>query len=453
MKKKFISIVLVGMMTASLITACGSQDNTNTDNQPAVEEAQEAPAVEATSENAAEATTETAAETEKETTADEAADQGTYAPEDFNVADVYVAPEQKASIDISGCDTFTQIVDKLESGKGYANAKIGDEDVLLVTSGTYEWEPGVDAAIDADIFIYKDGVPTYLATVSAGGTAYPLAIKDGDIYVGGNHFMSKYLIDTGNLVELEEAYVVYDTDGNDTYYYKTCNAQFEDYDSATAQSRFEELFAEQEGAEIISFQPVGAGDASTGGDNASAGGDSAASGSLPAYEYPGPELFYLILYNYLIDELGKNYEPAQVCIPCPVIVAEDISDRSDIRVYGNFWIFNYDLKDGILQNTSGGSYPGCMHFKTTDEGYEVTSLDVVADGSDFDESAKKIFGDHYEEFMKVNSDDKLREETRAQIIANYVAANNLDITAYQDFGWDPVTLPEENIDSFYSQLD
>ena len=452
MKKKFVSIVLAGMMTASLITACGSQDNTNTGNQPATEETQEAPSAEnkaeaeatpettADAETTAETSTETTTEDTTETTADGAADQGTYAPEDFNVADVFVAPEQKASIDISGCDTFTQIVDKLENGKGYANARIGDEDVLLVSSGTYEWEPGVDAAIDADIFIYKDGAPTYLATVSAGGTAYPLSIKDGNIYVGGNHFMSKYLIDTGNLIELEEAYVVYDSDGNDTYYYKTCNAQFEDYDPATAKSRFEELFAEQEGAEIISFQPVG-------------GSDASASGSIPAYEYPGPESFYFALYKYMTDELGKDYEPSQVCIPCPVIVAEDDTDKSDIRVYGDFSIYNYDLKDGILQNTSGGSYPGCMHLKMTDEGYEVTSMDVVADGSDFDESAKKIFGDHYDEFMKVNSDDKLREETRAQIIANYVAANNLDITAYQDFGWDPVTLPEENIDSFYSQLD
>ena len=80
-------------------------------------------------------------------------------------------------------------------------------------------------------------------------------------------------------------------------------------------------------------------------------------------------------------------------------------------------------------------------------------MDVCEDGESFDESAKKIFGDNYDAFMKDGEDEKLREETRAQIIANYVAANNLDIKAYQDFGWDPVTLPEENIDSFYSTLD
>ncbi len=370
---------------------------------------------------------------------EEPADAAAYDPASFQVSDVYVAPDQTPSVDISGCDTFTQIVDKLDDGMGYANATIGDTDVLLVSSGTYEWDNGEYAAIDADIFYYDDQVPTYLATLSAGGTAYPLALKDGNIIVAGNHFFSKYLIDGGNLIETEEAYVKYDTDGNDTYYYKTCNAQFEDYDEATAESNFQELFAELEDAEVIPFQPVG--------------GAAASGGSLPAYEYPGPELFFSVLYQYMIDEYADDYPEADVSIPCPVIVDMDESDKSDIRVYGNFWIFNYDLNGQTLENTSGGSYPGCIHVKSTDAGYEVTSMDVTEDGSGFTESAKKIFGDRYDAFMKDGEDEKLREETRAQIIANYVAANNLDITAYQDYGWDPVTLPEENIDSFYSKLD
>lgn len=363
-----------------------------------------------------------------------------YAPEKFNPSDVYVAPEQVPSVDISGCDTFTQIVDKLEPGKAYANTNIWDTDVLMIASGAYEWEPGKNAAIDADIFIYKDSVPTYLATVSAGGTAYPLAVKDGYLYVGGNHFMTKYLIDEGSFIKVEEAYIKYDTDGNDTYYYETCNAVFEKYDEATAKSNFDELFKEQADAEVIEFQPVGE-------------KSSANVGNLPAYDYPGPELFYSVLYSYMTDELSKGYSDYQVSIPCPVVIAEDESDKSDIRVYGNFWIFNYDLNGDILECTSGGSYPGCIHIKDTEEGYTVTSMDVVEDGSGFTDSAKKIFGKYYDSFMKDGEDEKLREETRAQIIANYVAANDLKITAYKDFGWDPVTLPEENIDSFYSKLD
>ena len=412
MKKKIVGSMIAGLALTAVLAGCSGAGV-----QPVTETVQEEP----------------------EADNKEGGSESSYAPATFNVSDVYIAPEQKATTDISGCDTFTQIVDKLEDGKGYANVKIGDEDVLMVSNETYEWEPGKPVAIDAEIFFYKDGVPTYLATVSAGGTAYPLAVKDGNLYVGGNHFMSKYLIDSGYLIETEEAYVMYDGDGNGTYYYKTCNSQFEDYDEATAESRFNDLFKEQETAEIIDFQPVG--------------GASSAEGKLPAYEYPGPELFYSVLYKYMTDELAKGYPESQVSIPCPVIIKDDISDKSDIRVYGNFWIFNYDLNGTTLENTSGGSYPGCMHLKNTEEGYEVTAMDVVEDGSGFTDSAKKIFGEYYDLFMKDGEDENLREKTRAQIIANYVAANNLDINAYQDYGWDPVTLPEENIDSFYSILD
>ena len=173
---------------------------------------------------------------------------------------------------------------------------------------------------------------------------------------------------------------------------------------------------------------------------------------IPAYEYPGPELFYSILYQYLIDEYADYYPAADVSIPCPVIVYEDDSDRSDIKIYGNFWIFNYDLNGEILECKSGGSYPGCIHVKSTEAGYEIISMDVVADGSEFTESAKEIFGEHYDAFMKKGEDEKYREELRAQIIANYVFDKGLNISSYQDYGWDPVSLPKENIDTFYSNL-
>lgn len=178
----------------------------------------------------------------------------------------------------------------------------------------------------------------------------------------------------------------------------------------------------------------------------------ASAGSLPAYDYPGPELFYTVLYKYMTDELGKNYDPADVGIPCPIIVAEDESDKSDIKVWGNFQYYNYDLNGTTLETVSGGSYPGCIHIRDTEAGYEVTGMDVVKDGSGWDASAKEIFGEHYDAFIEKEADSAGNEAVRAQIIANYAAANNLEITAYKDYGWDPVTLPGENIDSFYSEL-
>ncbi len=416
-KSKLVSIV-AGLAVLAVMGGCGSQTEPYAEVKPASEETQQTTA-------------------EAEPAKEEAKEDTNYDPASFDTTNCYVAPNQAASVDITGCETFTQIVDKLEDGKGYANATIGDADVLLVSQGAYEWEPGKFISIDSDIFYYKDGVPTYIASVSSVGTAYPLSITDGNLFIGGHHYIIKYLIDNGSLINAEEAYVMYDTEGNGTYYYKTLNSQFEDYDKETAENRFFELFEEKEKGEIIEFQPVGG---------------ASADASLPPYEYPGPEQFYYELYKYMIDELAKYYPESQVSIPCPVIIDIDESDKSDIRAYGNFWIFNYNLNGDVLENTSGGSFPGCIHFTLSEAGYRATSMDVVEDGSKYTESAKKIFGDRYDLFMKDGQDEQLRETTRAQIIANYVAANNLSITAYKDYGWDPVTLPEENIDNFYSEL-
>ena len=368
-----------------------------------------------------------------------AEEKSAYAPETFDPSEVFVEPEHTLTTGIDGCDTFTQIVDQLEEGKGYTNVSLGETDVLLVGDELYEWEPGQTASIGTEIYEYKEGAPYYLGYVGCGGTAYPLQMKDGYLYAGGNHYLRKYSVREDALIVAEEVYIDYTKDGEGICYYRTADKAFADFTAEEAAAKFDSMFAELDGTEVLYFDKVGG----------------SAAGELPAYEYPGPESFYVVLYQYLIDTYAPDYPPAQVSIPCPIIVAEEDSDRDDIRVYGNFWLFNYDLEGDTLKNTSGGAYPGCMHLKFVDNaaGFEVTSMEVAADGSDFDESAKKIFGKHYDEFVKVNSDDKTREETRAQIIANYVAANNLSITAYQDYGWDPVPLPEENIDSFYSILD
>lgn len=172
--------------------------------------------------------------------------------------------------------------------------------------------------------------------------------------------------------------------------------------------------------------------------------------NLPAYDYPGPEYFYHSVYQYIVQEYASQYEAADVSIPYVNEIEVDMSNRDDILMYGDFWIFNYNLEGDTLKCVSGGAYPGVIHLNAD---FDVVSMDVVEDGSNFTESAKKLFGDHCDKFMEVESDAEAREQIRAQIIANYVAANELPITKYQDEGWDPVTLPEENIDSFYSELD
>jgi len=132
-------------------------------------------------------------------------------------------------LDISGCDTFTQIIDKkLTEGMGYVNTDIGDTNVLMVTSYVYDNNAGENdpfwAAIDAEIYYYdEDGSIRCMGYVTSGGTAYPLAIANGKLYVGNNHGMAKYIADPdlGLVLIDDEAWVEYDSDGKETYYHRS----------------------------------------------------------------------------------------------------------------------------------------------------------------------------------------------------------------------------------------
>jgi hypothetical protein len=157
-------------------------------------------------------------------------------------------------IDITGCDTFTNIVDRLGDGMGYANVNVGGEDMLFVTAYTFDNE-GVIAAIDSEVFCYMDGVPTSVGFVQCGGTAYPLAVKDDILYVGNNHGMQKYSFVDGSLVVVEEAIVEYDTDGNGTYTYSV-DGEVKETANEEAEKMFEQLFAELGDTTVIEFQPV-----------------------------------------------------------------------------------------------------------------------------------------------------------------------------------------------------
>ena len=144
------------------------------------------------------------------------------------------------------------------------------------------------------------------------------------------------------------------------------------------------------------------------------------------------------IYAYILDELGKGYEASDVSIPYYEIIDINSDDPEDIRVYGDFWYFTYKINGDTLETQAGGSYPGCIHLKSTTSGVAVTSMDVVEDGSNFDSSAKEIFGDLYNAFIDLHANDEARDQTRTDMIAAYVKKNGLMVTKYQDYGWDPV---------------
>ena len=158
-------------------------------------------------------------------------------------------------IDITGCDTFTEIVDKaLEPGMGYTNVTLGDTDALLVCSGAYDNMDGNMAAIDSAIYIYdKDGMPRCIGSVASNGTSYPLAEKDGFLYGGIFHGTCVYTIKNGELIEVECAWTEYDSDDNESYYYAKDGEDAVEVDSVDKQSAIEEKYYD---ANVLNFDVI-----------------------------------------------------------------------------------------------------------------------------------------------------------------------------------------------------
>ena len=133
------------------------------------------------------------------------------------------------SIDVSDCDTFTQIVDKkLSDGMGYANVNIDGTDVLLVSGGVFNNNPDEGdpfwAAVDSEIYFYdEDGSIGFMGYVTAGGTAYPLALGDGKLFAGRNHGMTIYTVDPelGVVLIDNQAWIEFDKEGNESYYHSS----------------------------------------------------------------------------------------------------------------------------------------------------------------------------------------------------------------------------------------
>lgn len=192
----------------------------------------------------------------QETTKDESVAAETVKEEATEATEVVEAPLEVATapdIDITGCDTFTQIVDrKLEDGMGYANVTIGEEDVLLVSSGTFDNGDNLQAAIDATVFIYENGMPKMIGKISCGGTAYPLAVKDGLLYSAGGHFVQTNTVEDGRFQLYEHNWEEFDEDGNVKYFYESSEGQ----DEVTSEENLQNMFEDYEAAETIGFTVV-----------------------------------------------------------------------------------------------------------------------------------------------------------------------------------------------------
>jgi len=165
-----------------------------------------------------------------------------------------------------------------------------------------------------------------------------------------------------------------------------------------------------------------------------------------------PQNPYLVaIENYLVNEFGKNYTSGEVCIPnYSVINIEEPGDPSDstevitatdIKVWGDWWVFNYNTVGDTLKCISGGSHPGMFLLEKDGDAYKIAAFDQVEDGARNLPSAKRIFGDLYEDFHAINSNQEVRDSVRLAMVAQYVQEHDLSVTMLQDYGWPAVPLP------------
>ena len=144
--------------------------------------------------------------------------------------------------------------------------------------------------------------------------------------------------------------------------------------------------------------------------------------------------------DYLISEIGAQYLQGELCVPALQIVAEQESDAAQTLVWGDFWVFWYNVCGDTLKTVSGGNHPGLMTL--TDEAGEltVTNFEQVEDGSRNLPSAKRIFGDKFDLFQAIQSNADVREAVRQHQLRDFIRTNELEVNFYQDHGWAAVEL-------------
>lgn len=151
---------------------------------------------------------------------------------------------------------------------------------------------------------------------------------------------------------------------------------------------------------------------------------------------PAPaEDYYAAVERYLTEQIASQYSPGEYSVPVYQEVAVNDSDSTDIRIWGDFWVYNYNQVGDTLKCVSGGSHPGLMHICQKGENFYVTSFEQVEDGSRFLPSAKRIFGEYFEAFQIHHSDNDEHEMLRHDMLRAFVRDHGLSATKYQDYGW------------------
>ena len=109
------------------------------------------------------------------------------------------------------------------TGKGnaaYAQVKVGDTTLLLLSDGIYQ-DGEHTYAMYCDVYgIGEDAAPVQIGKLLSEGTAYPICVGTAGFYVTSGHSIEVYNLDTatGQLVLTTSNTESFDENGNETYY-------------------------------------------------------------------------------------------------------------------------------------------------------------------------------------------------------------------------------------------
>ena len=169
---------------------------------------------------------------------------------------------------------------------------------------------------------------------------------------------------------------------------------------------------------------------------------------LPSFSYNmvladnGFDPLYAAAYDYLSFDYPGKPETGNAWIPYVTIVDVDDSNPSDVRVYGDCYLMEFEKQDDVLVEVSGSHCPGIIHMERQGEGgTAIYTATGTMDEAFTDDDTKQIFGPYYEHYLSIASNDQLRSSEIPQVISDYVAANHLAVTRVQFSGEEPKELP------------
>ena len=144
--------------------------------------------------------------------------------------------------------------------------------------------------------------------------------------------------------------------------------------------------------------------------------------------------------DYLLREIAPYYLQGEICIPYFAIIGGEEQDSTHATLLCDAWVIWYNAAGDTLKMVSGGNHAGRMSLILQDGKPIVTAFEQTVDGAGNIESAKRIFGEYFDIYQNVHSNQNVQEALRREQMQEYLSRHNLPYRYYQDYGWEAVEI-------------